>query len=71
LGFGWIPSFKLSFEGYNHGVGFFQFSMYPREIQGSVVQVSVKTYHNTYKGVEAIFSSFTWNNTGLAFSTKM
>jgi hypothetical protein len=51
-------------------MGFFKFSMYPRKIQGSAVQVSVKTCHHTYKGVEAIFSSFTWNNIGLSFSTK-
>jgi hypothetical protein len=59
LGFGWIPSFELSFEGCNPSVSFFQFPMYPSKIQGSTVQVSVKTCHHTYKGVEAIFSNFT------------
>jgi hypothetical protein len=44
--------------------------MYPRDVQGSTVQVGVKTCHHTNKGVEAIFSSSTWNNVGLAFSTK-
>jgi hypothetical protein len=37
----------------------FQILMYPREVQGSTVQVGVKTYHHTNKGVEAIFSNFT------------
>jgi hypothetical protein len=36
-----------------------QLLIYPGEVHGSTVQVGVKTCHHTYKGVEAIFSSFT------------
>jgi uncharacterized protein (UPF0212 family) len=45
--------------------------MYPEEVQGSTVKVGVKTCHHTNKGVEATFSSLTWNNVGLAFSMKI
>jgi hypothetical protein len=65
--FWWVPSFKLSLQCCNPGMSVL---MYHGEVQGSTVQIRVKTCHHTNKGVEAIFSGSAWNNVCLALTTR-